>query len=473
MAAVQFNTVQVIRIALLGVIAVLVCFSFVATWGSSMPTLQETRGFDMSFQDNLNSQKQPQDDHFGEEVHHNFKDEADDAVADDIADDGATDDVAEDDVADDTSNRQKLNAVAQPPAVVKQLEKRKAPPPPQPPAVIAPLVKATTIKPKDNGRSKHDFNSVQDVFDSVKNNPVLADIVFLGDQPKLNVFKDFDTNKTERIWFYCHDPNYLRCFTRNDHDHVILDLCIPVHSWRQQWMFTSDGQVGTFYKGLGEYCLTADFLNLVVVAPCIAKVDKTQQWRFESGRGLIHAATGYCVVANEGYSQVNLAPCNSSSVQWFMKFTNDLQPHPEDWKIWSDKFNEWRQKAVEANKPYVQDAARRSLEQIQTPIKHLVDRRVVVFYQPPKYEAILTQIRWWLLAYKKLGLDEPGQRFDVLIYGHMGMLDNLTRDYGCEKKDLDPNMSPPAEESRGVCWLIPFEGASEREPKAYDGWFNR
>eukprot|EP00730_Choanoeca_flexa_P009600 TRINITY_DN12680_c0_g2_i2.p1 TRINITY_DN12680_c0_g2~~TRINITY_DN12680_c0_g2_i2.p1 ORF type:complete len:702 (+),score=142.78 TRINITY_DN12680_c0_g2_i2:160-2265(+) len=457
MPAVQFSTLQIVRIVLLGTIAILVCMSFLTLLNDSSPRLREVES--LSFNEPIGDDgRQGEDDD-------EYDDTADDVSENDEYNNEGHEAIAD---ADHESNHQEetnLNhreareddSKARPQPLLRKQSKPS-------PAAIA--------KPAESGKDKHKFKSIEEVFENVQHDPSIANMVNIGDRPVPQVFQNYDQNKTERIWFYCHDPNYLRCMTRNDHDHVILDLCIPVHSWRQQWMFTPEGQIGTFYKGFGEYCLTADHLNMVVVGPCRTPADPSQQWEFQSGKGLIHKLTGYCVVANEGYTQTNIAPCNYSSVQWFMKFTNNLRPHPEDWKIWSQTFLDWRQEAVDKNKPYVQQAAARSLAQIENPIKHEVNRRVVVFYQPPRYRDIVTQIRWWLLAYKKLGLDEAAQRFDVIIYGHLDMLGNISRDYGCEEKPLDADLEPPAESSKGVCWMIPFVGASEREPEAYDGWFN-
>jgi hypothetical protein len=239
-------------------------------------------------------------------------------------------------------------------------------------------------------------------------------------------------------------------------------------------MFSEDGRIGNVYENLGEYCLTGTHTDMVVVAPC-RKDRRSQRWRFKPGRGLVHEDSGQCVVANPGYTQVHLAPCNFSSVQWFMTVSNSMQPLPDEWSQWQTAFARWRQSDIDLALPYVTRAIARSQDSLNAQAQQEAParRRAVVFYQPRGFEGILAQIRWWVFAWQQLKLNDADQAFDVLIYGDVPTLANLTKDFGCQIQPVDPALRPPALEEPGRCWMFPFVGASEREPLAYDGWLNR
>ena len=104
-------------------------------------------------------------------------------------------------------------------------------------------------------------------------------------------------------------------------------------------------------------------------------------------------------------------------------------------------------------------------------------------------------MQWWVTTWQQLKLNEADQAFDLLIFGGKRVshtilsfrsrlscshplsspsqvLDRVMQP-GCAFKTLDEIPSPPPEGAAGVCWLIVFAGANEREPEVYDGWFNR
>ncbi|EDQ92155.1 uncharacterized protein MONBRDRAFT_31271 [Monosiga brevicollis MX1] len=321
-------------------------------------------------------------------------------------------------------------------------------------------------------RRRANYTSIDQLYNEFDAQGVVSDILHLGPRPTVNFFAGQPLNATERVWIFSTDSNYLRCLTRNDHDHVILDLCHPNHFHRQQLLF-KDQFMGNFDPTLGEYCVGLDKSNMVVTVPCRAS-DPTQHWEFVDGKGLVNQHRGLCMVDNEGFSQCSVAPCNASASQWFMRVTNDIMPHADNWARWTATFKERRQAAIDQTRPVVQRALERVAVSRAEPVPETrVNRRVVVFFQPPKYLAVYTQIRWWLLAWRELRLNQPDQKFDVLIYGDIKMLANITRDFKeCEQKPLDPTLAPPSESSAGVCWVIPFVGASQRHPEEYDGWFN-
>jgi hypothetical protein len=101
-------------------------------------------------------------------------------------------------------------------------------------------------------------------------------------------------------------------------------------------------------------------------------------------------------------------------------------------------------------------------------------RRVVVFYGEYRLEGLFTQLVWWVGTWIKLKLDQPDQRFDIIVLGDLPLFAALKRKFPqCVRKVLEDTQEPPPDSAPGACWFMEYQGISLRDPEKYDGWFNR
>lgn len=270
---------------------------------------------------------------------------------------------------------------------------------------------------------------------------------------------------TERIWLFNGDPTSHRCLTRISNNQVFMDWCIENHFDKQQWQARDKGTLG-FRTPEGEaFCLTANERRLKT-AKCISSNEPSQVFEFKPSVGLVHVASNLCVTApGLSYIEAVLTPCATAQKQWFMRVNNNIVPIGfEPWLLYFAR----RRKA---NMDKYGLEVRQVMNEIATrPRPKYIHRRVVVHFADDHHFGAQPQFRWWVKTWRELKLNEPDQAMDVIIFGGKKVLSGIG--HGCEFVTLKEKTSPPPEGSPGVCWLIEFAGAAEREPENYDGWFN-
>jgi hypothetical protein len=56
----------------------------------------------------------------------------------------------------------------------------------------------------------HKYKSLEEFYQHLERNSPAADILQMNDPNELVYFPANKVNDTQRIWFFCTDPNYLR-----------------------------------------------------------------------------------------------------------------------------------------------------------------------------------------------------------------------------------------------------------------------
>ena len=134
---------------------------------------------------------------------------------------------------------------------------------------------------------------------------------------------------------------------------------------------------------------------------------------------------------------------------------------PKDEEEWQARQDRARKMLLEETKVPVTKA----LEEIaQDDLVHLLDqktgkvRRAVVFYLD-KGESGLQQLKWWLHAWKLIGLDEAEEAFDVVLMVHPDAVPRLPE----ECKRIEEGFTAK-HVGKGACLYHPYMGIAYRDP---------
>eukprot|EP00730_Choanoeca_flexa_P016389 TRINITY_DN7724_c0_g1_i1.p1 TRINITY_DN7724_c0_g1~~TRINITY_DN7724_c0_g1_i1.p1 ORF type:complete len:686 (+),score=171.86 TRINITY_DN7724_c0_g1_i1:123-2060(+) len=292
---------------------------------------------------------------------------------------------------------------------------------------------------------------------------LVQEMLKLGDTSETSLLPN---DQSERIWLFDSNPSTYRCLTRTESDLIFMDWCIENHFKKQQWVFAPSGLMGIRDPSGMEICLTYNKKKQLVSAECKAGNDE-QIFEFQPTRGLVHKKTDYCVTApRESYVQATVEKCKQPKKQWFMRVNNQIVPI--GFEAWLSYFAKRRKANLDK---YQQEINEVLVDRVARPVAPTVHRRCVVHFADNHHLGAAPQFRWWVQVWMQLKLNEPDQAFDLLIFGGKRVLDRVMQE-GCSFKTLDEIPHPPPNGAPGVCWLIVFRGANEREPEVYDGWFN-
>eukprot|EP00045_Choanoeca_perplexa_P010946 m.113861 g.113861 ORF g.113861 m.113861 type:complete len:658 (-) comp15456_c0_seq1:1063-3036(-) len=294
-------------------------------------------------------------------------------------------------------------------------------------------------------------------------NALVQEMLKLGDTDESSLLPKM---QSERIWLFGADASTYRCLTRTEGDLIFLDWCIENHFKKQQWVFTDSGLMGIRDPSGMEICLTLTSKKILKAAECqVGNVE--QEFEFRPTLGLVHKKTDLCVTApRESYVQATVDKCKWPKKQWFMRANNQMVPI--GFEQWLGFFAKRRRSALDK---YQLEINAVLADRTTRPVVKPIHRRCVVHFADNNHLGAAPQFRWWVTTWQELKLNQADQAFDLLIFGGKRVLDRVLQP-GCVYKRMDEIPHPPPEGSPGVCWLIVFAGANEREPEVYDGWFN-
>ena len=141
---------------------------------------------------------------------------------------------------------------------------------------------------------------------------------------------------------------------------------------------------------------------------------------------------------------------------------------PKDVDEWQARQDRARRMLLDESKPLVTKA----LDEIaQDDLVHLLDqktgkvRRAVVFYMD-KGKSSLQQLKWWLHAWKLIGLDAPEEAFDVVLMVHPDAIPSLP----VECKRIEERFTAK-HVGKGACIYHPYMGIAYRD-SSFDKYLN-
>ena len=228
-------------------------------------------------------------------------------------------------------------------------------------------------------------------------------------------------------------------------------------------------------SGDGAHCVEPDAVQEVggrKVVRVLHDCSDSGFWRW-SFDALLEWSGGGCLASLNGQDKTIVVPCDKNYDDQIVEFgvVNDVgekkELGPIDLELWKTRMDRTKQEEMKLAKIEVDRVLKEIDEYNRTGAfeKDVGTRRAVVFYVD-KGSGFLAYLKWWMFTWKKIGLDEKEEAFDIILLTHPKSISQLPK--GCKKieESFDPESPGP-----GQCLYKELLPISERDHK-YDNYLN-